>query len=332
MSDYTPTTNFTAKDSLPTGNPSKVVSGVDFDLEFTNIQTAVATKVDAVGSGLALASKTISYDIASLTNVTPAAGDEFVITDVSDSGNPKAVLFSALEAALSLANLSDYTGTLIEDIHGLADPNADRIMFWDDTAGSVAFLTASTGLTLSGTSLTTNDSAIAHYNLSGFVANEHINHSSVSITAGNGLSGGGTIAATRTLNLDISGLTNGDITDFGQNDSILFNDAGTMKQMDREDMGIPLVTTSLSQTFAASDLNTAQILTGSTGRTFTVPSGLGVNGSMIIVGSRDTAVLTIAGSGVTITSANSLTDVSPGGMALLYRVASTEWMLAGALQ
>ena len=31
------------------------------------------------------------------------------------------------------------------------------------------------------------------------VANEHINHTSVSITAGDGLTGGGTIASTRTL-------------------------------------------------------------------------------------------------------------------------------------
>ena len=40
-----------------------------------------------------------------------------------------------------------------------------------------------------------------------FVANEHINHGSVSITAGTGLTGGGDLTATRTLDLDINGLT-----------------------------------------------------------------------------------------------------------------------------
>jgi hypothetical protein len=39
-------------------------------------------------------------------------------------------------------------------IAGLADPNADRILFWDDSAGSYAYLTASTGLTISTTSMT----------------------------------------------------------------------------------------------------------------------------------------------------------------------------------
>ena len=40
-----------------------------------------------------------------------------------------------------------------------------------------------------------------HDSLSGFVADEHIAHSGVTITAGDGLTGGGTIEATRTLNV-----------------------------------------------------------------------------------------------------------------------------------
>lgn len=35
----------------------------------------------------------------------------------------------------------------------LTDPNADRLMFWDDSAGAVAFLTAGTGLTITGTTI-----------------------------------------------------------------------------------------------------------------------------------------------------------------------------------
>jgi hypothetical protein len=38
----------------------------------------------------------------------------------------------------------------------LADPGADRILFWDDSAGAVAFLTPSTGLTISGTDITSS--------------------------------------------------------------------------------------------------------------------------------------------------------------------------------
>jgi len=36
----------------------------------------------------------------------------------------------------------------------LTDPGGDRILFWDDSAGDMTWLTASTGLTISGTSMT----------------------------------------------------------------------------------------------------------------------------------------------------------------------------------
>jgi len=46
MANYTKTTNFAAKDNLSPGNASKVVKGTEIDTEFTNIQTAIATKAD----------------------------------------------------------------------------------------------------------------------------------------------------------------------------------------------------------------------------------------------------------------------------------------------
>ena len=45
-------------------------------------------------------------------------------------------------------------------------------------------------------------SQVAHGSTTGYVANEHINHTTVSISAGSGLTGGGDISATRTLTLD----------------------------------------------------------------------------------------------------------------------------------
>ena len=52
---------------------------------------------------------------------------------------------------------------------------------------------------LYGTVLTATQGTINHDSLANFVANEHIDHSGVTITAGAGLTGGGTIASTRTL-------------------------------------------------------------------------------------------------------------------------------------
>ena len=46
MSNYTKTTNFAAKDSLPSGNAGKIVKGTEIDAEFNNIATASATKAN----------------------------------------------------------------------------------------------------------------------------------------------------------------------------------------------------------------------------------------------------------------------------------------------
>ena len=47
MSNYTKTTNFATKDTLPPGNAAKVVRGTEFDTEFNNIQTAVNSKANS---------------------------------------------------------------------------------------------------------------------------------------------------------------------------------------------------------------------------------------------------------------------------------------------
>ena len=52
MSNYTQITNFTAKDSLASGNAAKKVKGVDFDGEFAAISTAITSKADTAGATL----------------------------------------------------------------------------------------------------------------------------------------------------------------------------------------------------------------------------------------------------------------------------------------
>lgn len=52
MADYVRNANFTAKDSLPSGNPLKIIKGADVDAEFDVVAVAVATKVDESGGTL----------------------------------------------------------------------------------------------------------------------------------------------------------------------------------------------------------------------------------------------------------------------------------------
>ena len=70
-----------------------------------------------------------------------------------------------------------------------------------DSANIKGMFSGGTGITFNDGAISTTDGDIVHDNLSGFVANEHIDHSGVTMTAGTGLTGGGTIAATRTFNV-----------------------------------------------------------------------------------------------------------------------------------
>jgi len=53
MANYTKSTNFAVKDTLTTGDPQKIVSGVEIDTEFVNISSMSSTKIDKVGGATA---------------------------------------------------------------------------------------------------------------------------------------------------------------------------------------------------------------------------------------------------------------------------------------
>jgi len=122
-------------------------------------------------------------------------------------------------------------------------------------------LAAGTGITLTGDTLSTTDSEIVHDNLSGFVANEHIDHTSVSITAGDGLTGGGTIAATRTIHVGAgTGVTvNANDISIGQavgtSDNVTFNDLTVSGNLTVDGTTTSINTTNLNVTDKLIELN-----------------------------------------------------------------------------
>jgi hypothetical protein len=115
MSDYTKTTNFTAKDNLSTGDPLKVIKGSYFDTEFDNLATAVATKYD-------------SGDLASQAQAEAETANTVLITP------------------LRLANWADYNAGIVGDLQALADPAAHVLLGFDNTSNTAkAFVNATNG-------------------------------------------------------------------------------------------------------------------------------------------------------------------------------------------
>lgn len=91
MSNYTKATNFASKDTLPTGNPLKTLSGTEIDDEFSNIATAITSKANTSSptfTGTPAAPTAASS--ANSTQVATTAFTQAAITAVTDLKAPLA--------------------------------------------------------------------------------------------------------------------------------------------------------------------------------------------------------------------------------------------------
>ena len=352
MSDYARAgsggaTHFGDKDDLNTGNADKVIVGSQFDDEYNAILTAVNSK----------------YDSTNLASQVQA-----------ESGTNPTALMTPLRAEQHVVAYNSDNGGLLLDIQALADPGADTLLGWDESANDTILFTLGAGFLHTDTAL-----SIDHDAATNFVADEHVLHAGVSVIAGAGMTGGGTISASRTLNViggdgitanandvaitnqsasatvpvkftsgalgwDSAAITEIDGAAISQSaDGFLVDDAGVLKVVPYDQMGIITGTQDAAQTFALTDANTIQTLTGSTNRIWTIPPNSSVaftKGTVIICQNSGTGDLKIlGGTGVIIDSifhaaaATAQSDVvADGGMAVLIKTATDTWALSGDIR
>jgi hypothetical protein len=106
MSDYSKTTNFTAKDSLATGDANKVIKGSEHDTEYSNISTAVGTKSNKVSS--ATNNNLLTMD---------ANGD---LKDSTIATNGSGTITATLTGNVTGNLTGNVTGNVTGDLTGLA--------------------------------------------------------------------------------------------------------------------------------------------------------------------------------------------------------------------
>ena len=146
------------------------------------------------GGGTIAADRTINIDSANvkeMLSATDAGGDG----SFEYNNSTGVFTYTGPSAAQVRAHFTGDKGLVYNSTTGNFDIDSSNVkgMF---SGGTGITYNSSTGV------ITTTDGEIIHDNLSGFVADEHVAHSGVSIIAGKGLSGGGTIASSRTLNID----------------------------------------------------------------------------------------------------------------------------------
>ena len=114
-----------------------------------NLTSQVTGTLPVANGGTGVTSSTGTGAVVlstSPTFTTPNLGTPSAATLTNATGLP---LSTGVTGQLPLANGG--TGA------SLVDPNADRIFFWDDSAGATTFLTVGSGLQISGTTLSSTD-------------------------------------------------------------------------------------------------------------------------------------------------------------------------------
>ena len=158
---------------------------VDAVTHLSSLTLGAALPVASGGTGATTSTGSGAVVLASSpTLTTPNLGTPSAATLTNATGLP---LSTGVTGTLPLANGG--TGA------ALTDPNADRILFWDDSAGSTAFLTAGSGLSISGTTLSATGSGgtVTSVALSGGTTGLTVSGSP--ITSSGTITLGGTLAA-----------------------------------------------------------------------------------------------------------------------------------------
>ena len=155
---YTKTTDFASKDSLLSGDPSKVVLGSEIDTEFENIETVIGT---TTGSGAVVLAT--SPTLVAPVLGTPASGTVTNLTGTASiningtvgATTPNAGTFTQVLAGVTSATTN---GGKIETSNGVTFPatqsacsNANTLDDYEEGTWtpSLSFTVSSTGLTYS---------------------------------------------------------------------------------------------------------------------------------------------------------------------------------------
>jgi hypothetical protein len=145
MSNYTKTTNFAVKDTLPSGDANKIVKGTEIDAEFNALAVASATKANKTNPSF---TGEISIGSASVneTELEILDGATVTTTELNYVDGVTSSIQTQIDTKLNSSTVSAFGATLIDD----ADAAAARTTLGLGTAATTAstdYATAAQGTT-----------------------------------------------------------------------------------------------------------------------------------------------------------------------------------------
>lgn len=175
--------------STELGHLSGVTSGIQTQLDNKQPLDADLTAIAGLAS-TGLVTRTGAGTVSARSLV--AGSGKLSVTDGDGvAGNPTVDLGTVSTDDLAEGTNQFFTNERAQDAVGAALTDTASVdLTYDDVGNTISAVVIPAG--------------VDHDSLNNFVSNEHVDHSSVSVTAGDGLSGGGDITTSRTLNVDIN--------------------------------------------------------------------------------------------------------------------------------
>lgn len=176
MTNYTKTTNFLAKDSLPSSDTAKIIRGSEFDTEFNNLVVAVASKANLASP--ALTGVPTAPTAGTSTNTTQVATTAFVQSKVGTLGTMATQNANAVN--ISGGSVVGITDVIVADGGtGVSTLPSKAVVIGEGTSAvsSVAPGTSGNVLTSNGTvwssaaadtGITTTTGSLPYYGARGF--------------------------------------------------------------------------------------------------------------------------------------------------------------------
>lgn len=193
------TTGLTVTDDTD-GTITVSTNGVLEDLNTLGAAASDGEFIVATGAG----AFAYESDNTARTSLGLGEGDSPTLTGLTVSGLTASRLM-ATDVSSGLASVADLTSWVAG--------TTNQITVADDLDGTITLATPQdihTGASPTFVDLTLSTPSsiysLDHDSFSGFVANEHIDHTAVTLTAGIGLTGGGDISANRTFTVDLNEL------------------------------------------------------------------------------------------------------------------------------
>jgi hypothetical protein len=176
-------------------------------IDHTSVSIGTQSNSGLIGGGNIASTRNLELDLGNLATAgtIDSTTDLLALYDASAGTTVSATIDTIISAAGG--GIGSAYATITDGTTSATASNADTFKL--RSANSIlSIVVANNDVTHDDNALfTIDETAINHDNLTNFVADEHVAHSSVSINTGTGLTGGGTIASTRTINLADTAVT-----------------------------------------------------------------------------------------------------------------------------